>query len=101
MVFDKPIIIQTRDEESEKWIDKFKLHARVNKSGGSEYLKAGAVQSRSNRVFEVRYFPEIEAIDDSRDMYRILYRDRTYNIEDYDDYLEQHKTVKLLGVSYG
>jgi len=101
VVYDKPIIIQTRDEESEKWIDKFTLHARVNKSGGSEYLKAGAVQSRSNRVFEVRYFPEIEAIDDSRDMYRILYRDRTYNIEDYDDYLEQHKTVKLLGVSYG
>jgi len=101
VVYDKPIIIQTRDEDTEKWIDKFTLHARVNKSGGSEYLKAGAVQSRSNRVFEVRYFPEIEAIDDSRDMYRILYRDRTYNIEDYDDYLEQHKTVKLLGVSYG
>lgn len=101
MVFDKPIIIQTRDEETEKWIDKFKPHAKVNKSGGSEYLNAGAVQSRSNRVFEVRYFPEIEAIDDSRDMYRILYRGRTYNIEDYDDFQEQHKTVKLLGVSYG
>ena len=101
MVYDKPIIIQTRDEETEKWIDKFKLHAKVNKSGGSEYLNAGAVQSRSNRVFEVRYFPEIEDIDDSRDMYRILYRDRTYNIEDYDDFQEQHKTVKLLGVSYG
>ena len=101
MVYDKPIIIQTRDEDTETWIDKFTLHARVNKSGGSEYLSAGAVQSRSNRVFEVRYFPEIEDIDDNRDMYRILYRDRTYNITDYDDYLEQHKTVKLLGVSYG
>ena len=101
MVYDKPIIIQTRDEDTEDWIDKFKLHARVNKSGGSEYLNAGAVQSKATRVFEVRYFPEIEAIDDNRDMYRILYRDRTYNITDYDDYLEQHKTVKLLGVSYG
>lgn len=101
MVYDKPIIIQTRDEETEDWIDKFKLHARVNKSGGSEYLNAGAVQSKSTRVFEVRYFPEIEGIDDNRDMYRILYRDRTYNITDYDDFQEQHKTVKLLGVSYG
>ena len=101
MVYDKPIIIQIRDEDTEDWIDKFTLHARVNKSGGSEYLNAGAVQSKSTRVFEVRYFPEIEAIDDNRDMYRILYRDRTYNITDYDDFQEQHKTVKLLGVSYG
>lgn len=101
MVYDKPIIIQGRDEDTGKWTDKFKLHARVNKSGGSEYLNAGAVQSKSSRVFEIRYFPEIEDIDDSRDMYRILYRGRTYNITDYDDFQEEHKTVKLMGVSYG
>ena len=63
MVYDKPITIQILDEDTEKWTDKFKLHARVNKSGGSEYLNGGAVQSRSNLVFEVRYFPELEDID--------------------------------------
>jgi SPP1 family predicted phage head-tail adaptor len=102
LVFDKPIVIQKRNEETEKWEPLFNLHARVNKTGGSEYLNAGANQSKSTRTFEVRYFPDLEPIDEDRGSYRILYRDRYYNITDYDDYLEQHKTVKLLGVSaYG
>jgi SPP1 family predicted phage head-tail adaptor len=101
MVFDKPITIQKINEDTEVWEDLFNLHARVNKSNGSEYLNAGAVQSKSNRVFEVRYFPGLEAIDDSRGLYRIIYKGRLFNITDYDDYLETHKTVKLLGVSYG
>lgn len=101
MVYDKPIIIQKINEESEEWEDLFSLHARVNKSSGSEYLNAGANQSKSNRVFEVRYFKDLEAIDDDRGSYRIVYRGRYYNITDYDDYFEQHKTIKLLGVSYG
>lgn len=101
MVYDKPIIIQKINEESEEWEDLFSLHARVNKSSGSEYLNAGANQSKSNRVFEVRYFKDLEAIDDDRGSYRIVYRGRYYNITDYDDYFEQHKTIKFLGVSYG
>lgn len=103
MVYDKPIIIQKIDENTEEWKDLFEkpLHARVNKSGGSEYLNAGANQSKSNRVFEIRYNKALEDIEDNRGSYRIIYRGRTYNITDYDDYLEQHKTIKLLGVSYG
>lgn len=101
MVFDKPIIIQKIDEISEQWANYYALHARVNKSNGSEYLNAGANQSKSTLVFEVRYFKDLEKIDDSRGIYRIIYRGRTYNITDYDDYQEEHKTVKILGVAYG
>lgn len=101
MVFDKPITIQKINEETEQWEDLYSLHARINKTSGSEYLNAGANQSKSNRVFEIRYFKELEDIDARRGLYRIVYRDRTYNITDYDDYFEQHKTIKLLGASYG
>ena len=101
MVYDKPIIIQKIDEDTEKWKDLYKPHARINKSGGSEYLSAGANQSKSTRVFEIRYFKDLEDIDVNRGLYRIVYRGQLYNITNYDDYLEQHKTVKLLGVSYG
>lgn len=102
MVFDKPIVIQKWNEDTEDFEDLFSLHSRINKSGGSEYLNAGANQSKSNKVFEVRYFPDLEPIDSDRGSYRILYRGRYYNITDYDDYLERHQTVKLLGVSaYG
>ena len=101
MSFIMPIRIQKRNETTEKWEDLYSLHAKVNKSNGSEYLNAGANQSQSTRVFEVRYFKLLEDIDAKRGLYRIVYRDRFYNITDYDDYQEQHKTVKLLGVSYG
>lgn len=99
-VFDKPITIQKIDKASELWTDAYKCHAYVNKSSGSEYLNAGANQSKATLVFEVRYFPKIEDINFNRGLYRIVYRGRYFNITDYDDFLENHRTVKLLGVSY-
>lgn len=99
MTFDKPIIIQRVDEATETWSDLYKIHARVNKSNGSEYLNAGAIQSKATLSFEVRYFKDLEDINYDRGSYRIIYRGRPFNIEDYDDYQEEHKTVKLLGVS--
>lgn len=101
MTYDKPITIQKLDDATEHWSDFWNLHARVNKSTGSEFVEGGAVQSQSTKTFEVRYFDGIEEIDTSRGLFRIIYRGVTYNIEDYDDYMETHKTVKLRAVSYG
>lgn len=100
MPFDKPITIQQIDPATEKWTDLYKLHANVNKSNGSEYLNAGANQSKATLVFDVRYFKDLENIQYDRGSYRIDYRGRYFNITDYDDFKEEHKTVKLLGVSY-
>ena len=100
-VFDKPIIIQKINELTEEWEDVFYVHASINKaSGDSEYLNAGAIQGKRSLTFEVRYFKEIETIDFNKQIYRIVYRGVTYDIKDYDDFMETHKTVKLLGVSY-
>lgn len=101
MVFDKPILIEKKNTVTKQWEPAFNLHASVNKSGGSEYLNGGAVQSRSSRVFKVRYFPALEDIEERRAFYRIVYKGRNYNITDYDDFEEKHETVKLLGESYG
>lgn len=100
MPYDKPITIQKIDLDTEKWTDLYKLHAFVNKSGGSEYLNAGANQSKATLVFELRYFKNLEDINYDRGSYRIVYRGRYFNITDYDDYQEKHLTVKLLGTSY-
>lgn len=99
MIYDKPITIQKIDKSTEAWSDLYNLHARVNKSSGSEYLNAGANQSKATLVFEVRFFKELEDINYKRGSYRIVYRGRPFNITDYDDFQEEHKTVKLLGVS--
>lgn len=99
MAYDKPITIQKISEASETWSNWRSVHARVNKSNGSEYLNAGANQSKSTLVFEVRFFADLEDINYDRGSYRIIYRGRTFNITDYDDFQEKHLTVKLLGVS--
>ena len=100
-VFDRPITIQKLDVKSKTWTDAFKVHASVNKAkSDNEYLSAGAIQSKQNLTFEVRYFAALEDISLNLQLYRILYRDVPYNISDYDDFMFKHKTVKLLGVSY-
>lgn len=101
MTFDKPIIIQKIDDVTEQWSNLWSLHARVNKTTGSEFVEGGAIQSQATKTFEVRYFQDIEDVDYNRGLYRLIYRDHTFNIVDYDDYMESHQVVKLKAVSYG
>lgn len=100
-VFDKPITIQRLNSKAKQWEDVYKVHASINKAKpDNEYLNAGAIRSKKNLTFEVRYFGDLEDISLNLQMYRILYRKVPYDIKDYDDFMLQHKTVKLLGVSY-
>lgn len=99
IVYDKPITIQKMDEVTEDWSDLFpkSLHARVNKSSGSESLEAGSIRSKTSLSFDVRYFKDLEQIRLNTQIYRIVYRGHVYNIVDYDDYMEQHMSIKLKG----
>lgn len=100
-VFDRPIKIQKINELTEKWEDVWYPHARINKSKtDNEYLSAGAVQGKKNLTFEIRYFKALEDIDLNKQLYRIVFQNVPYNIVDYDDFMLEHKTVKLVGVSY-
>ena len=99
--YDKPIVIQKRDEITENWTTVFTPHAKINKAKtDDEYLSAGAIQGKRTLVFEVRYFKDLEDISHNTQLYRIVYRGVPYNIRDFDDFMLEHKTVKILGVSY-
>ena len=99
-VFDRPITVMKIDEVTEKWVPEFNLHARINKAkADSEYLYAGAIQGKQSLTFEVRYFDRLKDISLNTQLYRIIFDGVSYDITDYDDYMLQHKTVKLLGVS--
>ena len=99
--YDRPIVIQSIDEATEDWTDVYKVHASINKArSDSEYLNGGATQAKQSLTFEVRYFVGLDDICLNLQRYRVLYRGVPYNITDFDDYMLQHKTVKLLGVSY-
>lgn len=97
-----PLTIQRMDSDTEKWTDLLHLHAlQVNKTGGSETFSAGAEQYHPRLTFELRWSKALEDVVYKPQTHRILYHGRVYNIQDYDDFMEQHRTVRLVGVAYG
>lgn len=101
MNFDKPITIQTQDQETEEWADKWNLHARVNKSRGDQSQSAGADQYHATLTFEVRYFKALEEMRYNPQPFRVIYRGHYFKVTDYDDFMEQHRIIKLVGEAYG
>ena len=100
-LYDRPISIQRINEITEQWEDVFKVHACINKAkSDNEYLNAGAIQAKRTLTFELRYFEDLEDIGLNLQSYRVVYQGIPYNIEDYDDFMLKHKSVKILGVSY-
>lgn len=97
-----PLTIQVIDQDTEEWSDHLHLHAlQVNKTGAGENFNAGAEQYHPRLTFRLRWCKALEDIAYNTQLYRIVYRGHTYNIQDYDDYMEQHKTVNLVGMAYG
>lgn len=100
MTYDKPIIIEVQDPDTEQWVESLRLHARVNKTGGGQALNAGADQYKASLTFELRYVKALEAIAYNTQPFRVVYRGRKFKVVDYDDYMEQHRTIKLVGEFY-
>lgn len=99
-VYDKPITIQVQDLESEQWTDSLHLHAKVNKTGGGTTLNAGADQYHVSLTFALRYCKPLEDLRYSPQPFRVIYRGHKFKVTDYDDFMEQHKEVKLVGELY-
>ena len=61
--YDRPISIQRINETTETWEDAYKVHASINKTKtDNQYLDAGAIRSKKNLTFEIRYFSDLEDI---------------------------------------
>ena len=99
-MYDKPITIQVQDPETEEWADKLSLHATVNKTGGGSGFNAGTDQYRASLTFKLRYVKALENLAYNTQPYRIRYRGRMFKVVDYDDYMEQHREIKLVGELY-
>ena len=101
MKYDKPVVIERQDEETERWQPVGPaLHARVNKHIGTTTDRAGADQYHLRLRFTLRYVPVLAAIQYAPQLYRILYRGQQFKIIDYDDYMEEHKEITLTGKLY-
>ena len=50
--------------------------------------------------FDLRYVQALQEIAYGVQPYRIIYRGHKFRVTDYDDYMEQHLTVRLVGELY-
>lgn len=100
-MYDKPITIQVQDPETEEWTDALHLHASVNKTSGGSAFNAGTDQYDASLTFKLRYVKALENIAYNTQPYRVVYRGRNFKVVDYDDFMEQHRDVKLVGEYYG
>lgn len=102
MRYDKRIRIEVQDEQTEQWENLLQkpLHARVNKKSDGTAFNAGADQYNLGLTFELRYVKALEAIRYNPQGYRIKYRGHTFKVTGYDDFMEQHRTIKLVGELY-
>lgn len=99
-VYDRPVFLQKQDENTELWKVEAKFYCCVNKTGGTEGFAADADQFHARLTFETRYFSALEEVRYKTQLYRLIYNGHTFNIVDYDDYMEQHRTVKIVGELY-
>ena len=95
-----PVKLQQQDA-AENWSDVKQLHAiQVNKTGGGETFSAGADQYHPSLTFEFRWCRLLEALRYNTQQFRLVYQGHTFNIVGYDDFMEKHLTIKLVGEAY-
>lgn len=97
-----PITIQRQNADTEEWEDFLRLHAtQVNRAGGGEGYSAGREQYHPRMTFDLRWHRRLEEIRWAPQAHRLIYHGHAFNIVDYDDYMEQHITVRVTGEAYG
>lgn len=99
MKYDKPIMIQKQNEETEEWEDVFRypLHADINIKPGEEYQAGSGTIRKTRLMFELRYFEKLKPLMLDSQLYRVQFQGENYNVVDYDDFKLKHKIIKIIG----
>jgi SPP1 family predicted phage head-tail adaptor len=97
------VTIQKKTEKRDKdgfsketWEDYYTNYAYVNKLSGSEFWQAAETAAQSTIRFEMRYHTQLERVDTKN--YRLLFRDRIFNITNIDNVMFKNETVKISGI---
>jgi predicted adenine nucleotide alpha hydrolase (AANH) superfamily ATPase len=73
----------------------------INKKRGDSYDEGNSERFRYTLSFDFRYNKLLGKIVTDVESYRLEYNGCVFAITDYDDYMEQHRTVRLVGESLG
>lgn len=95
--YNRPILIQKLDEDTEKWSDYYSTHTNVNKASGKEYFNASTNISNSTYNFKVRYCEKLKELLFNTEIYRVVYESRCYDIKNVDRYAESKTELTIIG----
>ena len=96
-VFNKLVLIQKLDQDTEEWNDYFLTHANVNKSSGKEYFNASTNISSSTFNFSIRYSPYLRDIVFNTEEYRVVYDDKYFDIKNVDNFMLKNHEIVIVG----
>lgn len=81
---------------SNEWTDYAYAYAYANGLSGREYWEAANVQQENTVEFIFRWKPFFDTVNTKQ--YRLVFRDRIYNINMIDNIQFRNKTVKIRAV---
>lgn len=96
-VFNKLVLIQKLNLDTEVWEDYFLTHANVNKSSGKEYFNARVEISNSTFNFSIRYSPKLEDVMFNTEVYRVVYDSRIFDIKNADNFMMKNHELIIVG----
>lgn len=82
----------------ENWIDHYKCWSNFRTVGWREYYSAKAIQAENTVTFTIRYSKTTELIVEDVNCtknYRILYKDKTYDIKCINDVDNKHEYIDI------
>ena len=97
MANNKFIKIQKLEVETEEWEDYYTCFAEVNKASGREYFNAKTNITKNTYNFKVNFIEKLEDILFNTNGYRIIYKNKIFNIINFDD--KQEKRIKITFVA--
>ena len=96
MAMNKKIKIQKLNEETEKWTDYYICYAEINKASGREYFNARTNITENTFNFKVRYINKLSECIYNTNQYRIVYKDKIFDVINIDDKQEKHLSLTFV-----
>ena len=95
LVFDRPISLQQYNATQKAWSELEHIHANINKAISTGGANPSDSAHKNSYHFRVRYHAALDGVRDEIQHYRISYNGDSYELEDYDDYNDRHRVIKL------
>lgn len=90
----------TTDEQGfkeQQWTDYYTCWSNFKSITGKEYIAAKATQSENIVTFTIRYCKKAKELlnSDATKIYRVVYNNKTYNIEYVTDFQNLHNFIDI------